>query len=244
MKTVDLVIKTYPTDYDWLEFLFRSIVRNVTGVRNIVVLLEEQYSEPPNLPPNAVVARCQNYYGKTPGRDPKIESGLGAVVERLGSFRYTDAEVISFVDSDCVFARPVDYQTDQTIIVEKPLLLWRTWDEAGLGRCWKVQATHTLRYDPPRETMCGYPFTWPRQVLEDFYKFVGGAERLLSLWDGITDWNALGNYAMDYHADKMTFMHVSKFWASQMQGCVRQFWSWYRPTHPEVQAVLRELGLL
>ena len=53
MRSADILVKTYPLDYEWLVYLFRSLeVHHVTGYRNVILLLEEQYPTPPNLPVN------------------------------------------------------------------------------------------------------------------------------------------------------------------------------------------------
>ena len=232
MITTDLLLKTYPTDYDWLPFLFRSLPR-VTGYRNLLVLLEEQYPEPEGLPANARVIRSRRYV------DTDIPSGMGAVVERLRAWSYTDAERLLFVDSDCVFIRPVDIQTEPTINVEKPVVVWRTWEESGPGKCWRPRAASVLGYDPQIETMVRYPFCFPTSLMRAFWDFVGGEERLLHLPE-MNDWNALGNYALDKHPDEVTKV----YWTDAGAPCLRQFWSWHRPTHPGVQAELGSLGVL
>jgi hypothetical protein len=241
MITADIILKTYPTDYDWLPYLFRSLTKYVTGYRNLVVLLEEQYPEPPDLPPTAVVARSRRYVGSDPTKPDKIISGRGAVVERLRPFAYSDADVFVWVDSDCVFTRSVDVQTEAVINAQKPVVFWRTWDEAGSAICWKNKAELTLGYEPTRETMCCYPFQFPAPVVRAFFEFVGGADRLLSLPD-FTDLNALGNYALDHHPGKVTAVHIGE--RHRMGGdCLRQFWSWHRAAHPDVQAELGRMGL-
>ena len=239
MKTVDILLKTYPVDYDWIQYLFRSLAKYVTGYRNLVVLLEEQYPDPPDLPANAVIARSRRYVGTDPVRGDKIISGIGGVVERLRAFEYSDAEAFTFVDSDCVFTRPIDLQTDPGINIERPNVFWRTWQEAGEGAVWKGAAAETLGYEPRRETMCGYPFTFPASVMRKFWDFIGGAERLLSL-PSFTDWNVLGNFALDHMPEAVTAVN----WRDAGPACIKQFWSWHRPTHPEVRAELKAMGLL
>ena len=232
MLTIDIILKTYPTDYDWITYCFRSIAKHVTGYRNIIVLLEEQYPEPPELPSNAVVARSRRYV------DTETPTNVGAVIERLRAWHYSDAERLLFVDSDCVFIRPIDFQTDPAINIEKPVVLYRTWEEAGRGIIWRAPAAKALGYDPPLETMVGYPFCFSREVMMGFWDFVGGEKRLLEIGGG-TDWNALGNYALDKHADKVTKV----CWTDAAARCIRQFWSWHRAAHPDVQAELKALGL-
>jgi hypothetical protein len=241
MKIADIILKTYPLDYDWLPYLFRSLPR-ATGYRNIVVLLEEQYPEPTGLPANAVIARSRRYVGTDPNVSDKDLSGRGSVIERLCAFDYTDAEVLIFVDSDCVFARDIDFQTDLSICIDRPAVWWRTWEEAGHEACWIPAAKETLRYQPKVNTMCEYPHVYPASVMRAFWEFIGGRERFMTLHD-FTDWNALGNYALDYHTEAVTPVHAINPGPHNTGARVHQFWSWHRANHPTVLARMRELGL-
>ena len=233
MKTIDLFLKTYPTDYDWLPYFFKSIERYVTGFRNIVAVVEDQYEAPPNLPANAVVKFCRSYLA---GGD--IETNFGAAIERLRAWAYSDADVIIYVDSDCVFTRPVDLQTDPLIHAERPLIYYRPWDEAGPAVCWKALTIATLGFDPPYETMACYPATYPRSVLVDLWEHVGGEKRLISLKTP-TDLNVMGNFALTHCQDRVLPGYAPMI----TNPCVRQFWSWDRAAAAKVQAELREYGL-
>jgi hypothetical protein len=226
----DLVLTTFPPDYDWLPYLFRSLDR-VTGYRNLLVLLEGSYPVPAGLPKNAKVILKKDYA-------PGAESGKAAAIERLGVHQRSDAQAFVFVDSDCVFTRPVDIQTDPTINITRPVVLWRPWEEAGAAQCWKQKTANLLDYEPTRETMCRYPFQFPRSVMEAFWAFVGGAERMWAT--DFTDWNAIGNFALD----KMPEAVTAVAWSNHGAASIRQFWSHHRADHPEVQRELRALGLL
>ena len=244
MRTADILVKTYPLDYEWLVYLFRSLeVHRVTGYRNVILLLEEQYPAPVGLPANAVIARSKRYVGTDPSKPDKYLSGRGSVMERLSAFKYTDAEVLIYVDSDFVFTRDVDLQADPGICIDKPAVWWRTWVQAGVAACWLPAAAETLGYLPKVDTMCHSPMVYPTAVLRAFWEFIGGEQRFVTLTN-FTDWDALGNYAIDYHPDLVTPVYEQAPGSHGAPGFLRQFWSWQRANHPEVRAAMRELGLL
>jgi hypothetical protein len=242
MRTADIIVKTRPIDYDFLPYLFRSL-RRATGYRNVVVLLEEQYPEPPNLPPNAVIARSRRYVGTggTGVSDDAI-SGRGAVMERLSAFKYTDAEVLIFIDSDMVVIRDIDFQTDAGINIDKPAVWWRTWKEAGNAACWIPAASETLGYQPKVCAMCHSPMVYPAAVMRKFWEFIGGDQRFMTLIN-FTDWDALGNFAIDHCSDNVTPVYCYAPGPHGTPASIRQFWSWHRANHPDIQAAMRELGL-
>ena len=227
MLTTDVFVKTWPPDFDWLPWLWKSFAR-VSGYREILVCIEEQYPEPVGLPDRARVVRCRQCDGR----------GLSPALERMRAHQYSDAERFVFVDSDCVWSREVDLQTEPTINLARPIVLWRRWEEAAGAAFLRPHAAATLGYDPQVETMCRYPFCFPRDVLAACWEALGGYERLDSLAD-VTDWDAIGCWAIDHMPEAVTAQH----WHDAGPACVRQFWSQLRPTHPAVQAELGRLGL-
>ena len=223
MISVDLVVKTFPGDYAWLPYLYRSIDKYVTGYCQVVVIIEKQYHDPP-MPVGGRLVRCQTYEGTA------VPSSRGVPIERLGAWRYSDADVLVFVDSDCVFCRPVDLQTDPTINLARPVVLWTEW--AGSGPCekWRAPARAALGFDPPVLAMCRYPFVFKRETLRACWDFCGGEKRLRTV--DLTDWEVIGNYAMTKRPDDVTKLHAGHAGLA----CVRQFWNQGGATHPLSQA--------
>jgi len=242
---IDVLVKTHPPDYDCLAPMLRSM-KFVSGYRNLVLLLEEQYPEPPDLPPRVVIARSRRYVGTD------YPSNYGAVIERLRAWAYTDADRVVFLDSDCAWCRPVDLRTEPTILAERPVVLWRAWGEPnGTGDGWRPAAARTLGYDPSRATMVRYPFCFPRDVLRACWDFVGGEERLRGLMTEAerrrnapycppVDWPVLGCFALDHAPGAVTARH----WSQAGAHTVFHYLSHERPMTPSVRARLRELGLL
>lgn len=227
MLTTDVFVKTYPPDYAWLTTLWKSFA-HVSGYRDILVCIEEQYPEPVGLPDRARVVRCRQCEGR----------GFSPALERMRAHQYSDAERVVYIDSDCVWSRPVDIQTEPTINLARPIVLWRTWEEANGAAYLRPHAAATLGYDPKVETMCRYPFTFPRDVLAACWEALGGYERLDSLAN-VTDWDAIGCWAIDHMPEAITAVNRK----DMGPDCIKQFWSGYRPTHSSVRDELERLGL-
>ena len=225
MKTADIVIKTFPTDYGFLEYCLRSIAKFATGYRQLLVIIEEQYEAPP-LPEGARLIRCRQY------QDTDCPPSRGVPIERLGAWRHTDADVLIFVDSDCVLCRPIDFQTDPTINIERPVVLWTDWDGSGPCEKWRAPAAAALGFNPPVLTMCRYPFIFPRETMRRCWQACGGEERLRAI--DCTDWEVIGNYALLREPEAVTMVHVSK----AGPACAWQFWNQGGVTHPLTQADL------
>jgi hypothetical protein len=243
--TVDILVKTHPPDYPWLKYLFRSMGR-VRGYRHLALLLEEQYPLPPGLPPDTVISRSRRYVGTD------YPSGLGAVVERLRAWSYTDADFVLYVDSDCVWSRGADLSSDPALWEGgRPVVLWRPWGEPnGTGDCWRAAAERTLGCSAARATMVRYPFCFPRDVLRACWYALGGESRLVSLAtrDEIarsapclppTDWHVLGNWALAHASGRVAPRH----WSQAGEPLVRHFLSYDGADSPHVVAAMRSMGL-
>lgn len=226
MISCDIVIKTFPGDAEWLPYLFRSIAKYATGYRDVLVIVEEQYEAPP-LPEGARLIRCRQYEGTD------CPPSRGVPIERLGAWRHTDADVLIFIDSDCVICRPVDFQTDATINLAAPVVLWQPWEGSGPCEKWRAPAAAALGFDPPVLTMCRYPFVYKRETLMGCWQMCGGDERLRGI--DLTDWEVLGNYSLLF-APMITPVHMSK----AGPACVWQFWNQGGATHPLTQADIDE----
>lgn len=239
--TTDIFLITYPKDYQWLPYLLESM-RLVQGFRRLIVVVEEG-DEPPmgelmNFGPHDwVVKKCRKYRGTDfPGY-------TGQAIEKLRAWSYTDADRILIVDSDCVFSRPVDLDTDPAISLVKPLVIWREWSDAGDAKCWHESTVKLLGGEKkaPYETMCRHSFVFPGWFLHWLWEHMGGEERLLR-FKTLSDFNLMGNAAITCFPNEFK---MAKFEGGHVPpGFLHQFWSHHTVAHPEVQQKLAEMGLL
>lgn len=242
--TTDLFLVTYPKDYPWLEFLFKSINRYVTGFRKLVVVIEAQDEIPVQLraygPDAWEVKTCRDYRGTDyPGY-------TGQAVEKLRAWSYTNADRIFILDSDLVFTRPVDLETDARANIQKPVVVNRPWEEAGEAVCWHPSTVELLG-NAPFETMCCHPFIFPGWMLHRLWEELSGEEKLLQNPPRddrgapcISDFNVMGNYALRFPDVFTSYNHHEEI----PPNFIHQFWSHHTPNHPEVRAKLQELGFI
>ena len=261
--TTDLFLVTYPGDFAWLPYLLLSIAKYVVreSYRRLVVVLEEGDEIPITLKAaaandGAYLFGCRRYRGtETPGY-------VGQQIEKLRAWHYTDADRIVILDSDEVFCRAVDLRTDPAICLEKPLLVWRRWENAGKAQCWQASTREALGFNPLGETLCRDPFVFPGWFLHLAWEVLGGEKRLLTFNavhdyptnHGLSEFNCLGNIALVKYADAFTPMESkSRVVLDPMTcavddpvlpaPCVQRFWSHHGVADQEVQDALERLGL-
>ncbi|HJX66269.1 MAG TPA: hypothetical protein VJ860_20210 [Polyangia bacterium] len=254
MKLVtDLFLITYPKDYDWIPYLFRSIARNVSGYDRLIVVVEEGEPSPLDIlrahgPRNWTVERSRRYTGTD------VVPYIGQSIEKLRAWEYTSADRVVIVDSDCVFARPVDLATDPDAGVARPVLLWRPWEEAGDANCWHDTTATLLGFEPPYETMCRHPFCFPTWMLHQLWEHMGG-EEVLRASERVSDFNLMGNFALAKHPEKFRAIRWDgpvdnhapdgkELGPDVPRAWVHQFWSHHRAAHPDVRVELEKLGML
>lgn len=230
MSCVPFLI-TYPNDYQWLPFLWRSIDKHVTGLDRLVMVLEDGDATPANLPGYVEVKRCRRFSG--------IGRNMGQPVEKLAAGERIDADAVFYVDSDCVFVAPVDLRT-----YSHPLLC-RQWENAGDAYKAFYDSTHqVLGFRPPFETMCRFPFVYPTDFVREAMAYIGGREKLAKLFAAglshVCEFNVLGNYAIVKRPERFHIVRADL--EPEPPKVIRQFWS-HGGLTPAVLDEIERLGL-
>lgn len=251
--SADIFLITWPGDYAWLPHLFKSITKYVTGFSRVVIVLEigdapptealEKYATFPY-----VIKRCPGYRGTC------YNGRSGQSLEKLRAFAYTDADRIVMTDSDCIFVRPIDLQTDELINLAKPCIWSIPWDElppyhytlpsgeqgVDYATKWRPPVSKILGFDPPAETMQRFPFVFPGWFLRCLWEHIGGEERLLTIPE-TCDFNTMGNFALAKFPDFFTQRPALN---SPLPAAMKNFWSFTGADHSSVREILKEHGLL
>jgi hypothetical protein len=103
LPTIDIVIRSYYRDLQWLNLALGSIERFAVGHRRVVVIVPEATLHRVGLSAlpdgiNVQLFSCRNYF----------DDYLGQQITKLHADLYTDADVILHLDSDNVFVSPCD----------------------------------------------------------------------------------------------------------------------------------------
>lgn len=255
----DLFLRTYPADYKWIPYLFRSLVRHARGWRDLIIVLprpahdilcasggpEVSWYGQLNALDAAIGRECREWAellrsaGAITGKihiyqcDTHYKDDyLGQCVTKLRAWEFTSADEVAFLDSDNVLLR--EWRPEML----RGFLEVRPWDESGQAKAvWHEITKHLLELDPPYETMCRHPFQYPVQFLRRAYGAV--ADKLVEVARAgkkISEFNYLGNYAVLREPETFSFR------PPQGPDIVKQFWS-YGGLNFEVEDDLRRLGL-
>lgn len=217
--TTDLFIKTFPGDFEWLQYCLRSIQRFATGFRRVVVITSNGSAPPTGT--NEIV-----YYVHEP------ENGyLYQQVVKLHADQFTDAEFVVLIDSDTIFTRPVcpeDFITDN----RRPRWLFTPYAsiDSGDGQTWKEPTAKIMMRPVAHEFMRRHPFCIPAWALREFRAWMwrihgmsiesfimGQMDREFS------EFNAIGAWLWFYRHDQVEWVNTDEEMGTVH---VHQHYSW------------------
>lgn len=186
---VDIFIKTYHKDYVWLEYCLKSIRKFASGFRNIVIVgdhgdipIPPQYYE--GLPVKIV-------YSAKPARAPTyVEHGLGYLWQqyiKLSWHTLTDADAVLVLDSDWMLTAPTtptDFMVDG-----KFAWVFRRWENAGSGICWKKPTEFLLKIPSEYEGMGIAGFILQRETTIALKNCICSLHGVQDIWDIVLKYN-------------------------------------------------------
>lgn len=239
--TVEIVIRTYKEDLEWLGYALKSIHKYVTGYRNIIIAIPiEQVGLLNHLTQEKVVGVFD------------LQDGyLGQQLTKMQAWKLTDADAIVFWDSDVVATRPIDVRTeyfkDGKIILYKTRYASINGTTSPLACPWQPITAKAVGFVPEFEYMRRMPLVYWRRTLEECETFM--VERHKQSLESyvktqphrsLSEFNLLGAFAEKHAPNGYAFTDTESI---DMPSCaVDQMWSWGGITE-EVKAKLIDYGL-
>lgn len=231
---VDIFIRTYSKDIEWLNYALRSIHKYVTGYRNIIVAIP---TKDVHLLSHLTAEKVVGVYD--------LEDGyLGQQLTKMQAWKLTDADAIVFWDSDVVATEPIDVRTEY--FRDGKIILYKTrYSSLGAECPWQPITAKAVGVTPEWEYMRRMPMVFWRNTLmgceTGIEKRHGmSLERYIASQPhrAFSEFNVLGVFA-----DGATDYESIDTESIQMPPCkVDQMWSWGGITG-EVLGKLRGYGL-
>lgn len=221
MRTVDIVIKSWPNDYAWLAYCLRSIQKFATGFNNIILLLPR--SAPLTLTAETVVLLDQP------------ESYLHQQIAKLNADRHTQADYILHFDSDMIFTAPVT--PDFWFKYDNPTWIFSPFEDGNIQ--WKPVMQDCVGFEPHHEYMRRGAIICPRDIYGAFRDYIA-VKHGKSMEDYIlsrppnhfSEYNCLGFYASIFHTERFHWHNTATDGVPSWP--FKQYWSWGGLT-PEIR---------
>jgi hypothetical protein len=212
---IDIFIKTYKKDFKLLSYSLRSIVKNVTGYKNIVLLVPErdkQAFDTRELPANTLIHYVNDY-------------GNGYLYQqwcKMNAYNYCNSDYILFSDCDVIFDHAINLQ--DFIADGKPEILFTDWDKVGNGIIWR-EPTERLMGEPViAEFMRRNCLIFHKETLRKIALQYPNLEATIMNSDRFSEFNFMGAWAYKYEREKYNFINTNDWVYTPPKGI--QLWSW------------------
>lgn len=215
-RSVGIFIKTWIRDLPWLEYCLRSISRFATGFDDLVIMADDDCRG------SSVLIGHKVHYC------PVAANGyMYQQICKLNADRLLKTDLILFVDSDCVFTRPV---TPLSFMFNgKPVLLKESWSRFSEGHpvhCWKEITERHTTWQVEFEYMRRLPLIHDRMALEII------RSRLPDLTGSLmqrsdrefSEFNLIGAYADRIIPGRYHMIEVGR--ETLPEKVAEQYWSW------------------
>ena len=220
---VDIFIRSYEKDFNWLAYALKSIHKNVRGYQQVIVavpqgqghllshLTAERVIEVPDLP---------NGY-------------IGQQLTKMTAWMYSDADAILYWDSDTAALEPVHVQ-QEFVFRGKPIIYHTPWDKVGDAICWKDCTEQALGAPAEFEYMRRLPLLYLRETVIKAYSHLSHQHNktvteYLAGVDSFSEFNYLGAYAAMKQPRLYEFRNTDHHTPPPVK--IQQFWSWGGITH-------------
>jgi len=218
---VAIFIKSYAKDFNWLSYCMQSIEKFVTGCHEIIIVVPPEevnaLRDKVKLPVNATIhtlkEQCNGY--------------LFQQYAKLIAHKYSKADYIMYVDSDCLFKKPIDIRT--LVENEGPMILYTPYDQVGEAICWKEPTQIAMEREVEFEYMRRNLLIYHRSTVEHFQRDFEKRHNcsLLEYFlkvDRISEFNLLGCYAWFHEHYKYKWIDTTTQHFPPEIG--KQFWSY------------------
>lgn len=227
MKKIDIFIRTYHKDLEFLKYCLRSIHKFVTGYNKIIICIPEEDAhllQDWNLTQEEIILWnpvCKNGY-------------IDQQISKLKAYEMCDADYILYVDSDVCFTTPTDLS--EFFVNDKPYLMKTRYELVGDAICWKQCTEEILGITLKYEYMRRIPIMFKRSTLTALSKHIDVLE--LAKRERLSEFNLIGAFAALTNLDEYHIIDTEH--EALPKQVAKQFWSWGNIT-PKVKDELETI---
>lgn len=262
-KTSVFVV-SYGVDVPWLVPMFKSFSKNLSGFHEIVLAF-------PTRDLKVLKKYCPWLVNNKPEDGPvfdcpvklvefdeePMDGHIASLYAKCTADQCTSGDFVLFCDSDCVFFAPTDPEIyfDLTFGA-KPIWVYRPFEirnQKPWPSHWKECTSEALGFEVAYETMARHPSLTYRSMLpafrthieqihgRDLYDYLLPRKRHGHGSKTFSEFCSLGAFAFYYWHNRYRWIEDGP---ETPPTHLKQFWSFHTVNNPDVQAKLKEFGLL
>jgi hypothetical protein len=248
--TTSIFVRTYYRDLPWLKFCLRSIEKFASGFAEVVVVGPDDGNA------GQIEQECSAHGARfvTGVKEAAGRGNLASQFYALSADLISDADLILYVDSDCVFFAPVTPDMFHPPEADMcPYLCVRPWDKsrADERQSWEKTTDAVMGMKTLFSCMVRHPAVHHRWLLPRFRAFIEETHRKkfddyvfsrkADFPQGLSEFNAMGSFARAFYFDDYTWVDVTV--SAEPPSHTRQGWS-HGGIREEDISLFRSLGLV
>lgn len=214
---IDIYIKSYPNDFEFLYRCLESIDKFIYGYDNLIIEIPtDSYFNAPILPKRTRVVYC-------------VEDGDGYLFQqycKLQAFNHSKAEFIMYIDSDCIFTDT--FNVNSRVLDSKPIVLYTDYNKVGDAICWKKPTEEFFggKFDIEYEFMRTHPMVVRTDTLRNVCAFQDNLKKYILTRKNrlFSEFNVMFAFAFFYENEQYHFSNTEN--GMFMNIPIKQYWSW------------------
>lgn len=233
---IDIFIRSYPGDFEWLGYCLKSIKKYCTGFRQIILTVTED---------NIEKARNSEFLDLSdvslmPCKKYLIQDYVGQMITKSMCPNFSDADIFFHIDSDSMFYYPFDLKN---ILKDNKIRYYYNLYEDVKISPWRSITENIMKQSIEYEFMRKAPMSFYKETyinlqkfflekhkkeidkwIEDRHKNYNKKETAIGHNVFYSEFNALGAYAFYYQNEKYNFIEA---WKEEAPiDILKVYWSW------------------
>lgn len=205
MPNLDIFIKTYHKDFEWLFFCLFSIDKFLDGFQQIIIAI-------PNSDKNLFTidtkqfSRIHNNIKYVYTNDYE-NTYLYQQYIKMTAYQHTEAEYIMYIDSDVIFKRK-SHINESLDPEHKPIIYYTPYEMVGNAICWQEPTSELLGQHQPYEFMRRNCLVFRKSTLINIHAQYPDLEQRIMNSIRFSEFNAIGAWAFKNEFNKYNFINT------------------------------------
>lgn len=219
---IDIFLKSYVKDADWAWYCIQSIKKYCSGYRRIIVSIPSRDRH--------AFARIEKQV-EIVEENPVCEGYVDQQLKKLNADIHTNADYILYIDSDCFFTAPFNF--NEMLDEEgRPYILMTSYQELGNSVPWKPIVERDAKITAYFEYMRRMPLMYHTNSITRFRKWFYDTHAQTHISEylrfvphrSFSEFNILGLYCHNFEKERYVFQNTADNNYKAIP-CIQR-WSW------------------
>jgi hypothetical protein len=206
MAHLDIFIKTYHKDFEWLFFCLSSIDKFLDGFERIIIAMpsnDRDFFSINTKQFSKIYDKIQYVYTHDYGNTYLYQQYI-----KMTAYQYIEADYIMYVDSDVIFNRK-SHISESFNSEQKPIIYYTPYEMVGNAICWQEPTSKLLGEYQPYEFMRKNCLVFRKQTLIDIHTQYPNLQEIIMNSIRFSEFNTIGAWAFKNEFDNYSFINTT-----------------------------------